>query len=382
VSKRDYYEVLGVSRSASQDEIKKAYRKLARQYHPDVNKDNPQAAEIFKEINEAYEVLSDPQKRQQYDQFGHAGTQQGFAGGAGNPFGQGGFGDFGDFGGFGDIFDMFFGGSGRTNQRRPQRGADLQYTLTIDFKEAVFGTEREIEVPRAETCDVCSGTGAKPGTRPETCPTCRGTGHQETVLNTPLGRMVNRRICPACHGEGTRIKHPCPKCHGQGRIRVRRKIQVKIPAGVDSGNRIRIPGGGELGHLGGGPGDLYIVVRVREHEFFRREGDDIHCEVPVTFVQVALGDEIEVPTVDGKAKLRVPPGTQTGTAFRIRGKGVPRLGGTTRGDQYVKVVVVTPTKLTDKQAELLREFARESGEETHEQTRTFFERMKEAFLGE
>ncbi|UOF88914.1 molecular chaperone DnaJ [Fodinisporobacter ferrooxydans] len=378
MAKRDYYEVLGVGKEASADEIKKAYRKLAKQYHPDLNQNNPQAEEKFKEVNEAYEVLSDPDKRANYDRFGHADPSQGFGGG------QGFSGGFGDFGGFGDIFDMFFGGGGggggSTRNRGPARGADLQYRMTIEFKEAAFGVEKDIEIPKAETCGTCHGSGSKPGTQPETCKVCKGSGQQETVMNTPLGRMVNRRVCPACQGEGKRITHPCSDCRGKGVKEVRRKINVKIPAGVDTGNRIRVNGAGEAGAKGGPPGDLFIVIQVRSHDFFSREGEDVYCEVPLTFVQAALGDEIEVPTIDGKVKLRIPEGTQSGTQFRIRGKGIPRLGnGVARGDQHVKVFVVTPTKLSEKQKELLRDLSQELGEETHEQSKTFFERVKNAF---
>ena len=371
MSKRDYYEVLGVSKSASQDEIKKAYRKLARQYHPDVNKDDPNAAEKFKEVSEAYEVLSDSDKRARYDQFGHADPTQGagFGGNAG----------FGDFGGFGDIFDMFFGGR---QQRGPQRGQDLEYELEVDFEDAAFGVEEEIQIPRTETCSTCGGSGAKPGTNPKTCSACQGTGEQQSVVNTPFGRMVNRRVCSVCRGHGVMIEHPCPDCHGQGRKRVRRMVKIKVPAGVDTGTRLRMPGAGESSPNGGQPGDLHIVIRVREHEVFEREGINVYIDVPLTFVQVALGDEIEVPTLDGDVKLRIPEGTQSGTSFRLRGKGIPRLGSSgQRGDQHVRVHVITPTNLTERQRELLRDLGKELGETTQEQGRTFIERMKSAFLG-
>lgn len=376
MSKRDYYEVLGVDKNATPDEIKKAYRKLARQYHPDVNKE-PDAAEKFKEVKEAYEVLSDENKRAQYDRYGHTDPNQGFGGFGG--FGGGG--GFEDFGGFGDIFDMFFGGGSRRNPNAPQRGADLQYTMTIEFKEAVFGKETDIEIPRTENCDHCNGSGARPGTHPETCSTCRGTGQQEVVQNTAFGRIVNRRVCPACSGTGKIIREKCSKCNGSGKVKNRRKIHVKIPAGIDDGSQIRLSGEGESGIRGGPPGDLYIVVNVKPHDFFEREGDDIYCEVPITFAQAALGDEIEVPTLSGKVKLKIPAGTQTNTYFRLKGHGVPRLRGIGQGDQHVKVVVVTPTKLSEKQKELLREFAKLSGEDTHEQQETLFERMKKAFRG-
>jgi molecular chaperone DnaJ len=376
--KRDYYEVLGVDRGASEEEIKKAYRKLARQYHPDVNK-APDAEEKFKEVKEAYEVLSDPRKRANYDRYGHADPAQGMGGGGFS-------GDFGDFGGLGDIFDMFFGGgSSRRRPNAPQRGSDLQYTLEVEFKEAVFGKEEDIQIPRTELCDDCHGSGAKPGTTPETCTVCRGTGQQETVQSTPFGRIVNRRICSACGGQGTVIRQKCPTCAGSGRVKRMRKIHIRIPAGVDDGSQLRIAGEGEPGLRGGPPGDLYIVIRVRPHEFFERDGDDIYCEVPLTFTQAALGDEIEVPTLTERVKLRIPPGTQTGTYFRLRGKGVPRLRRGGSGDQHVKVVVVTPTNLSERQKELLRELGKELGsvpvEETHDKHRSLFERMKKAFLG-
>lgn len=373
MSKRDYYEVLGVSRDASADEIKKAYRKLARTYHPDVNK-APDAEERFKEVKEAYDVLSDPQKRANYDRFGHADPSQG----------MGGFDfDASDFGGFGDIFDMFFGGGQRRNPNAPKRGADLQYTMSIEFKEAVFGKETEIRIPKTENCDRCDGTGAKPGTKPETCHVCHGTGQQEIVQNTAFGRIVNRRICPNCNGQGKIIRSKCGTCHGSGKVRRQRTIHIKIPAGVDDGSQLRVSGEGEPGTNGGPPGDLYVVIQVKRHPFFEREGDDIYCEVPLTFSQAALGDEIEIPTLTGRVKLKIPPGTQTGTYFRLKGKGVPRMRGYGQGDQHVKVVVVTPTNLTQEQKELLRELSKFDGDaQTSGQSQSLFERMKKAFLGE
>lgn len=372
-NKRDYYEVLGIGKDASAEEIKKSYRTLARQYHPDVNK-AADAEEKFKEVKEAYDVLSDEGKRSTYDRFGHVDPNQGMGGGGGA-----------DFSGFGDIFDMFFGGGGRRDPNAPQRGNDLQYTMTVEFKEAVFGKETEITIPRTETCDPCHGTGAKPGTRPETCSVCRGTGQQEVVQNTPFGRMVNRRACTNCGGTGKIIKEKCGTCHGAGKVKRQRRIKVNIPAGVDDGAQIRMSGEGEGGLRGGPSGDLYIVIRVKSHEFFEREGDDIYCEVPLTFVQAALGDEIEIPTLTEKVKLKVPAGTQTGTYFRLKGKGVPKLRGYGQGDQHVKVTIVTPTKLTEDQKDLLRQFGGLSGEtnvgqgEHHE---SIFERMKKAFRGD
>lgn len=378
MSKRDYYEVLGVSRSADPDEIKKAYRKLARQYHPDVNKDDPNAQQKFAEVAEAYDVLSDTQKRSRYDQFGHQDPTQGFGGGG--PGGAG-FGDF-DFGGFGDIFDMFFGGAGGARARGPQRGQDLEYELEVDFEDAAFGVEEEIQIPRTETCSTCGGNGAKPGTKTKSCSVCSGSGEQQTVTNTPFGRMVNRRVCQNCHGRGVVIEDVCPDCRGQGRKRVRRTVQIKVPAGVDTGTRLRVTGAGESSPNGGQPGDLHIVIRVRPHDLFEREGTNVYVDVPLTFVQAALGDEIDVPTLDGDVKLRIPEGTQSGTSFRLRGKGIVKLGSpVARGDQHVRVQVLTPTGLTDKQKELFRDLGKELGEQTNEQQRTFMERMKDAFRG-
>ncbi|UOE95641.1 molecular chaperone DnaJ [Alkalihalobacillus sp. LMS39] len=374
MSKRDYYDVLGVDKNASVDEVKKAYRKLARQYHPDVNK-AADATEKFKEVKEAYDTLSDPQKKSHYDQFGHSNPNQGFGG-----FGGGGQ----DFGGFGDIFDMFFGGGGnRRNPNAPRQGADLQYTMTITFKEAVFGKETEIEIPREEECQTCDGSGAKPGTKPETCSHCGGSGQLNVEQNTAFGRIVNRRVCHHCNGTGKFIKEKCRTCGGDGKVQKRKKIKVKVPAGIDYGQQIRISGQGEPGANGGPPGDLYVVFNVKPHEFFEREGDDVYCEMPLTFTQVALGDEIEVPTLEGKIKLKIPAGTQTGTSFRLRGKGVPNVHGRGQGDQHVKVRVITPRNLSDKQKELLREFGVESGnQKVDEQQENFFAKVKRAFKGD
>ncbi|MFD2637487.1 molecular chaperone DnaJ [Piscibacillus salipiscarius] len=375
MSKRDYYEVLGVSKDASKDEIKKAYRKLARKYHPDVSQEE-NAADKFKEVKEAYEVLSNAQKRQQYDQFGHAGTQQGA--------GQGGFGGFEDFGDFGDIFDMFFGGGGRRSRdpNAPRQGQDLQYTMEIDFEEAIFGKETTIEIPKEETCDTCDGSGAKPGTSVHTCQHCNGTGQLNVEQNTPFGRVVNRRVCHHCQGSGKQVEEKCNTCGGDGKVKTRKKIDIRIPAGVDDGQQIRVTRQGGPGVNGGPSGDLYVVIRVRRHEFFERDGDDILCEMPITFTQAALGDEIEVPTVHGRVKLKVPAGTQTGTHFRLKGKGAPNVHGHGQGDQHILVKVIVPKKLNDKQKELLREFHELSGDESlDEQQDNLFQRMKRAFKG-
>lgn len=375
MSKRDYYEVLGIEKSASKEEIKKAYRKLARKYHPDVNKE-PDAADKFKEVKEAYETLSNDQKRVQYDQFGHAGMNGGQ--------GFGGFGGSQDFGGFGDIFDMFFGGGGRRRDpNAPQQGADLQYTMILDFEEAIFGKEADITIPNDEQCDTCHGSGAKPGTKPETCSHCNGSGQLNTEQNTPFGRVVNRRVCHYCEGSGKVIREKCTTCGGKGTVKKNKKIHITIPAGIDDGQQIRVSGKGEPGKNGGPSGDLYVVIQVRNHEFFTREGDHIFCELPLNFAQAALGDEVEVPTVHGKVKLKIPAGTQTGKVFRLKGKGAPNVRGYGQGDQHIKVRVVTPTKLTDRQKELLREFNEISGNgKAEEQEDSLFQKFKRAFKGE
>lgn len=374
MSKRDYYEVLGVGKSATKDEIKKSYRKLSKKYHPDINKD-ADAPEKFKEIKEAYEVLSDDQKRAHYDQFGHTDPNQG---------GFGGGGDFGGGFGFEDIFSSFFGGGGsrRRDPNAPRQGADLQYTMTLSFEEAAFGKDTTIEIPREETCDTCDGSGAKPGSKVDTCSHCNGSGQLNVEQNTPFGRIVNRRVCHHCNGSGKIIRDKCSTCHGAGKVKKQKKISVKIPAGVDDGQQLRVAGQGEPGVNGGPPGDLFVVFSIRGHEFFEREGDDIYCEMPITFSQAALGDEVEVPTLHGKVKLKVPAGTQTGTNFRLRGKGVPNVRGYGQGDQHVVIRVITPTKLSEKQKELLRDFAEESGETVDEHENSFFDRVKRAFKGE
>ena len=374
MSKRDYYEVLGVGKNASKDEIKKAYRRLSKQYHPDLNKE-ANATEKFKEIQEAYEVLSDDQKKARYDQFGHEDPTQGFGGGGAG---------FDGFGGFEDIFNSFFGGGGRRRDpNAPRQGADLQYTMTLSFEEAVFGTETTIEIPKEEECDTCKGSGAKPGTKPETCSHCNGTGQLNVEQNTPFGRIVNRRVCQHCSGTGKIIKNKCATCHGKGTVKKRNKIQIKVPAGVDDGQQLRVPGKGEPGINGGPAGDLYVVFQIKPHEFFERDGDDIYCEMPITFAQAALGDDIEVPTMHGKVKLKVPAGTQTGTRFRLKGKGVPNVRGYGQGDQHIRILVVTPTKLSDKQKELIREFAEISGQgQLDENDEGFFAKVKRAIKGE
>lgn len=366
MSKKDYYEVLGVSKDASEADIKKAFRKLAVKYHPDKNRDNPEEAEKkFKEINEAYSILSDKTKRAQYDRFGPDAFQGGGAGGF-DGFSQSGFGGFGqDFSGFGDIFDSFFGGGGRSRQQNgPQRGADLRYDIDISFKQAVFGTEMEITVPKEDTCDHCHGNGAEPGSNIGTCPDCHGTGQQRVVQNTPFGQMVNVRTCTRCGGSGKIIEKKCKKCHGTGNVKVRKKIQIRVPAGVDDGARLRVAGEGEPGSHGGGHGDLYVYIFVRKDDRFVRRGNDIISQQTISFTQAALGSTIRVETMDGKIDLKIPAGTQTGTLFRIKGKGVPYLGSKDRrGDHHVQVNIAVPRRLNNRQKELLREFGIAGGED-------------------
>ncbi len=381
MSKRDYYEVLGVSKTAAQDELKKAYRKLARKYHPDLNKDNPEAAEKFKECNEAYSVLSDEQKRAQYDQFGHAAFENG---GMGGGPGAGGFGGFGGFGGSGmeDIFDMFFGGQGRggrSNNAGPQRGADLRFDLEISFEEAAFGLEKEISLNRAEKCDHCHGDGAEPGSKVETCPECHGSGYIRFTQNTMFGQMVNERPCSRCHGEGKIISNPCRECRGTGTVKKTKKLKVKIPAGVDNGSRLRVSGEGEAGVKGGPSGDLYVYLYVKPHKFFERDGTTVLCEVPINIVQATLGAEIKVPTLDGQVTMKVPEGTQPGKVLRIKGKGIPSLRGGQRGDQLVRIKVVVPTKLSDKQKDALQKFADISKDNINPEEKSFLNKVKDFF---
>lgn len=382
--KRDYYEVLGVDKGASAEDIKKAYKKMARKYHPDLNRDDPKTAEEkFKEVNEAYDVLKDPQKKAQYDQFGH----DAFSGGMGGGGGFGGFGQGGGFGGFGsggmdDIFDMFFGGAGGRHQSRgpqPERGSDLRYDLEITFEEAAFGKEVELNIPRTENCSSCHGTGAATGTSPESCPDCGGTGMRQTVQNTPFGRMVNQTTCGRCHGTGKIVKNPCSECHGTGHKKVRSKIKVSIPKGIDNGQRVRVRGGGEAGRLGGGNGDLYVYIFIKPHNIFQRQGNDVIVEVPISFVQAALGDKVHVPTLDGPVEVKIPAGTQSGKILRLREKGVPHLRGTGRGDEHVVIKVLTPQNLNARQKELLKEFGEISGDKVNPEQKSFFDNIKKMF---
>ena len=351
--KRDYYELLGISRTASEEDVRKAFRKKAMEYHPDRNK-NPDAEEKFKEVNEAYQVLIDPQKREQYNRFGHAGVAANTGGGFAKDF-EG----FDIFGGFGDIFDSFFGDmGGRGQQRTAQRGGSVHYGVTIPFEEAVFGTEREVEVSRVERCHLCHGSGSKPGSSPSTCTTCKGRGQVRRAQRSVFGQFSQVTSCPTCRGRGSIIDQPCIDCHGVGNERRNRKIVVKVPAGVEDGMQIRLTGEGDVGSNGGPAGNLYIQISVKEHMLFQREGDDLIFELPLNMAQAALGDEVEVPTLNGNEPLKIPSGTQPGAVFRIKGKGVPQLNGHRRGDLVIPIRLEVPTSLDDHQRRLLEELAK------------------------
>lgn len=371
MSKRDYYEVLGVSREAGEAEIKKAYRRAAMKYHPDRNPDDEAAAEHFKEIQEAYDVLSDAQKRAAYDRFGHAGVD-GAGMGGGHPGGGDPFSDI-----FGDVFGDIFGG-GRRGRRQAARGADLRYILELTLEEAAGGCEQKIRVPTAETCESCEGSGAEPGTTPETCPTCGGHGD----VRIQQGIFSIQQPCPQCRGSGRIVGSPCRDCQGQGRVQREKTLSVRIPAGVDTGDRIRVAGEGEAGQNGAPPGDLYVQVKVRPHELFEREGSNLICQMPVAFVTAALGGEIEVPTLDGRVSLKIPEGTQSGRVFRLRGKGIRSVHGGGPGDLMVMVQVETPIKLNEEQRELLRRFeaSLEAGGDRHSpRTRSWLDGVKAFF---
>ncbi len=376
--KRDYYEILGLGRNASPEEVKKAYRKLALQHHPDRNQGDKAAEEKFKEATEAYEVLSDAKKKQTYDQFGHAGMTGGFGGG-GFDFGGGqgqGFSNLNDI--FGDIFSEVFGarggGAGGGRGSRAQRGADLRYNLEVTFEEAAFGTEKTLTLPKDATCKTCSGSGAKAGTSPETCTGCRGSGE----IRFQQGFFTLSKTCPDCGGLGRIIKNKCSDCRGSGHVSENVKLAVKIPAGIDTGQKLKLRGEGEAGSAGGPSGDLYVVIEVKDHDFFKRDGFDVFCEVPISFVQAALGTEIEVPTLEGAVKLKIPSGTQNGKRFRLRAKGITQVGTRERGDQYVTISVEVPTKLSSEQRALLEKFASLGGE-AFPKSQGFINRMKDLF---
>lgn len=379
-SKRDYYEVLGLDRSSGVEEIKKAYRKLAVQHHPDKNPGDKKAEERFKELSEAYEVLSDPQKRQMYDQFGHAANAGAAGGGAGGFDFQQGFGGASINDIFGDIFGDLFGGAGgqrgrgrRQSVGRP--GADLKTSVDISFEEAAFGAEKVITVPKTVRCETCSGSGAKPGTQPENCKHCGGRGE----VSYQQGFFAITRPCPSCNGMGQTIPHPCSNCSGSGHVKKRSQIAVKIPAGVDTGQRLKLNGEGEAGERGGEPGDLYVVINILPHDFFTREEFDIICEVPITFTQAALGAEVEIPTLEGKVKVKIPAGTQSHKILCLKNKGLARLGSYGRGDQLVRVIVEVPSKLTHEQKDLLKRFDETGADSAHPMHHSFFEKVKNFF---
>ena len=369
----EFYDRLGVSKDASQDEIKRAYRKMSKKYHPDINKE-PGAEEKYKEVQEAYETLSDDQKRAAYDQYGPDGAN-GFGG-------QGGFGGFdggAGFGGFEDIFSSFFGGGATRNPNAPRQGDALQYRVNLSFEEAIFGAEKEVHYNREATCKTCSGSGAKPGTSPVTCGRCHGQGVINVDTQTPLGMMRRQVTCDVCHGTGQEIKEPCQTCHGTGHEKQSHKVSVKIPAGVETGQQIRLAGQGEAGFNGGPYGDLFVIINVNPSDKFTRDGSTIYYTLNISFVQAALGDTVEVPTVHGNVEMTIPAGTQTGKTFRLKGKGAPRLRGGSQGDQHVTVKIVTPTKLNDAQKEALLAFAKASGDEKiAPQKKGFFNKVKDA----
>lgn len=377
----EFYDRLGVSKDASQDEIKKAYRKMSKKYHPDINKE-PGAEEKYKEVQEAYETLGDEQKRAAYDQYGAAGANGDFGGGAG---GFGGFdGGGAGFGGFEDIFSSLFGGGGgMRNPNAPRQGDDLQYRVNLSFEEAVFGVEKEVAYNRESTCSTCSGTGAKPGTSPVTCSRCHGSGVINVDTQTPLGMMRRQVTCDVCHGTGKEIKEPCHTCHGTGHERKTHKVSVKIPAGVETGQQIRLQGQGEAGFNGGPYGDLFVIINVLPSKQFERNGSTIYYNMNISFVQATLGDTVEVPTVHGDVEMTIPAGTQTGKTFRLKGKGAPKLRGGGQGDQHVTVNIVTPIKLNDAQVEALKNFAAAGGDKVvNPKKKGFFNKMKDAFDGE
>lgn len=376
--KRDYYEVLGVSKGASDDEIKKAFRKLAKQYHPDLHPGDKECEEKFKEVNEAYEVLSNPDKRAKYDQFGHAGVDPNYGAGAGGA----GFGGFGDMG---DIFDSIFGGFGgfgggrSANPNGPRRGEDIRANVVVDFMEACKGKRVKIRLNRSQKCPDCNGTGAAPGTSPKTCPDCHGTGSVRVTQRTPFGNISQTKTCGRCGGKGQVIDTPCSKCSGQGRVKNVVEKEIDIPAGIDDGQTLRVAGEGNSGLNGGPNGDLHINVTVRPDPIFERDGYDVWTEIPLTYAQATLGDEIIVPTVDGKVKYTVPEGTQAGTVFRLRGKGIKKLNRNDHGDHYVRVNIEIPKNLTKEQKEKLKEFEKSLDEKNYAKRKSFFDKLKEKF---
>lgn len=382
--KRDYYEVLGVSRGASDDEIKKAYRRMAKQYHPDLHPGDAEAEAKFKEVGEAYEVLSDPQKKSRYDQFGHAGVDPNFGAGGGGWGGGGVNVDFGDFGDIGDIFSSIFGGGFGGNARRqnphaPRKGSDAGVHIFITFEEAAKGCKQRVSVPRIVPCGDCGGSGAQKGTSPTTCPDCRGSGQVARAQRTPFGVIQTQTACPRCQGRGRVIEHPCTSCGGQGRVRKTEDLGVNIPAGIADGQVLTVPNMGNAGQNGGPAGDLNVQVSVRPHPIFERDGFNIWCELPLTFAQAALGAEVEIPTLDGKMPFTIREGTQPGEVLRVRGKGIPYLNGRGTGDLLLKIVVEVPRNLTKEQKKLLEEFDSSTGDKQYQKRKSFFEKLKDLF---
>ncbi len=378
--KRDYYEVLGLTKGASDDEIKKSFRKLAKKYHPDLNPGDKEAERNFKEVNEAYEVLSDSDKKARYDAYGHAGVDPNFGAGAGGG-GFGGFGGFSDFGDIGDIFSSFFGGGASSSQRRnaPTRGQDREIRITIGFEEAAFGCKKSISYKRIEKCSCCGGSGAEKGSSPETCPNCHGSGQVRVQQRTPFGVMQSSRPCSNCNGKGSVIKNPCKDCGGTGYIAKTNSADVNIPAGIDNNQTIKRQGYGDAGRNGGPSGDLFITVSVRSHELFERKGYDLYCEIPVSYAEAALGATLHVPTLEGDYEYSMPEGTQTGTTFTAKGKGITHIGGKGKGNLYFTVTVDIPKNLSAKQKELLRQFDETLGNKNSVKRNSFFEKMKKAF---
>ena len=382
--KRDYYEVLGLQKGASDEEIKKAFRKMAKQYHPDLHPGDAEAEKNFKEVNEAYGVLSDPDKKSKYDRFGHAGVDPSYGAGQGGGFG-GGFGGFGGFDGdidLGDIFGSFFGGGMGGSSRRsnaPQKGADREARVSITFEEAAFGCKKDITFTRIEKCEDCSGTGAAKGSSAETCNTCHGTGSVRTQQRTPFGVFQSQSPCSACGGKGKVIKNPCTSCNGSGYVRKQKKLTVTIPAGVDDGQNVVLSGQGDAGRNGGSYGDVYVEVSIKKHSIFQREGRNIYCDVPITFCEATLGAKIDVPTLEGDYEYEIPEGTQTGTIFKLKNKGITEIRGTRRGDLVFRVVVEVPKNLNKEQKELLKAFADSCGEKNNVQKKNFFDKVKETF---
>lgn len=374
--KRDYYEVMGVPKGASDDEIKKAFRKLAKKYHPDLNPGDKEAEAKFKEVNEAYEVLSDKDKRARYDQFGHAGVDPSYGAGAagGSPFGQ-------DVD-FGDIFSSFFGGFGgrrQANPNAPQRGTDVEATVAVSFEEAAKGCRKTVSYYNVSTCTECNGSGAAKGTSPKTCSACHGTGQVTINQRTPFGVIQTSRVCDACRGKGKVIEKRCPNCNGSGRVRTKRSVEIDIPAGIADGQVLKVGGHGNAGTNNGPYGDLHVFVNVRPHTIFERKGDDVWCEIPITFTQAALGGEVTVPTLDGKVSYSIHEGTQPNDVFKLKGKGIQHLGGKSRGDQYVRVVIEVPKNLSQKQKDLLRQFDGTTGDKNYQKRKGFFDKLKGMF---